>query len=71
MITKPSMIPRKFSVNTAKASTLPIRTICVDADDQCNSNAYDAVVREAVLRAKQAEQRELEQQRSAAKDNEE
>jgi hypothetical protein len=64
MITKPSMIPRKFGLNTNKASTLPIRTICVDADDQCNSNAYDAIVSEAVLRAKQAEQLELEQQRN-------
>jgi len=71
MITKPSIILRKFGLNTDKASSLPVRTICVDADDQCNSNAYDAIVSEAVRRAKQAEQRELEQQRSAAKDNEE
>ncbi len=71
MIQKPSIISRKFGLNTDKASTLPVRTICVDADDQCNSNAYDALVGEAVLRAKQAEQRELEQQRLAAQGNDE
>jgi hypothetical protein len=71
MIAKPSIIPRKFGLNRDKTSTLPVRTICVDADDQCNSNSYDAVVGEAVRQAKQAEQRELEQQRSAAKDTEE
>jgi hypothetical protein len=71
MITKPSMVPRKFSVNTDKASTLPVRTICVDADDAPCSNSYDAVVGEAVRQAKQAEQRELEQQRLASQGNEE
>jgi hypothetical protein len=71
LIQKPSIITRKFSVNTDKASILPVRTICVDADDAPCSNSYDAVVGEAVLRAKQAEQRELEQQRLAAQGNEE
>jgi hypothetical protein len=66
MITRPALIPRKFGLNTDKASTLPVRTIYVDADDAPCSNSYDAIVSEAVLRAKQAEQRELEQQRSAA-----
>lgn len=70
MITRPSIIQRKFGLNTDKASTLPVRTIYVDADDAPCSNSYDAVVGEAVLRAKQAEQRELEQQRSAAKHTE-
>lgn len=71
MIAKPSIIPRKFGLNTDKAFTLPIRTICVDADEVPCSNFYDAIVSEAVLRAKQAEQRELEQQRLAAQGNEE
>ena len=66
MIAKPSLIPRKFGLNTDKASSLPVRTIYVDADEVPCSNFYDAVVSEAVLRAKQAEQRELEQQRMAA-----
>jgi hypothetical protein len=66
MIARPSIIQRKFGLNREKASTLPVRTICVDADDRCNSNFYDAIVSEAVLRAKQAEQRELERQPSSS-----
>jgi hypothetical protein len=53
MIAKPSIIQRKFGLNTDKASALPVRTICVDADEVPCSNSYDAIVREAVLRAKQ------------------
>lgn len=66
MIAKPPIIPRKFGMNTDKASTLPVRTIYVDADDAACSNSYDAVVGEAVLRAKQAEQSAMEQQRVRA-----
>jgi hypothetical protein len=50
MIAKPSIIQRKFGLNTDKASTLLVRTIYVDADEVPCSNSYDAVVGEAVRR---------------------
>jgi|HubBroStandDraft_5_1064220.scaffolds.fasta_scaffold464673_1 hypothetical protein len=53
MITRPALVPRKFGLNADRAFTLPVRTICVNADELPCSNSYDAIVCEAVRRAKQ------------------
>ena len=63
MITKQSLVPIRFILNTRHAMDLPpIRILLVDTDADEFTNAYDEAVRVACLKVKQAEQKQLEEQ---------